>query len=387
MLAYYGTKISPNMIETQDEFLICKNVPIGRIGTMQYLARELQLDGDPNALITVTRDEETVFEPATLASFEGKPVTDDHPLEEVTADNYAQYAKGHVQNVRRGTGEWEGYIMADLFVADRNLINAIQSGKREVSCGYSCLYEANGDGTYRQQKIRGNHVAVVDHGRAGKTVSIHDSKQQERRKTMKKDRTRSILSMFARAAKDAEPSELDSIAEDAAEVLREGKPESETGSDSDITSTQDNIGEMLKKIMEMLTAKEEKEAEPKPEDEIDAMINELTGEHEADSEEATTVPAEEMDGCNAVNRDTAITILKHARQAVAEIKDPADRKRVTDALLASVRGQVGDTMGEIMAATKKSAQKAAEDGRAKEIDYEKQQGAYNAFNPHIKEAK
>ena len=83
MIYYYGNEISPNQIETVEGFLICKNVPIARTGEQEYLARDLALDGDPERVIKVNRYEADVFEPATLASFEGKPVTDGHPPEEV----------------------------------------------------------------------------------------------------------------------------------------------------------------------------------------------------------------------------------------------------------------------------------------------------------------
>ena len=53
MLAYYGTDISPNQTETVEGYLICRNVPIARIGQQEYLARELMLDGDPERVVTV----------------------------------------------------------------------------------------------------------------------------------------------------------------------------------------------------------------------------------------------------------------------------------------------------------------------------------------------
>ena len=109
MLAYYGSQISPHLVDTPEGFLICKDVPIARTGEQEYLARELMLDGDPERPVTVQRRPEDVFAPAALASFEGKPVTDGHPPESVGAENYAAYAKGHVQNVRR-QGD---YVTAD----------------------------------------------------------------------------------------------------------------------------------------------------------------------------------------------------------------------------------------------------------------------------------
>ena len=44
MIAYYGSTISKHMTQTPEGFLICRDVPIARIGTQDYLARELGLD-------------------------------------------------------------------------------------------------------------------------------------------------------------------------------------------------------------------------------------------------------------------------------------------------------------------------------------------------------
>lgn len=173
MLAYYGAQISPNQTETVEGYLICRNVPIARIGQQDYLAGELQLDGDPQRLVPVFRHQEDVFEPAALASFEGKPVTKLHPPETVGPENYGAYAVGHAQNVRRD-GD---FVTADLYINDPGLASDIRGGVlREVSCGYICQYEPEGPG-FRQTHIRGNHVAVVPRGRAGHEVAIKDAAQ------------------------------------------------------------------------------------------------------------------------------------------------------------------------------------------------------------------
>ena len=87
MLAYYGYTISPNQIETGEGFLICRNVPIARTGDQEYLGRELGLSGaDAEKVVIVHRPPEEVFSEAALASFEGKPTTDDHPPELLTPD-------------------------------------------------------------------------------------------------------------------------------------------------------------------------------------------------------------------------------------------------------------------------------------------------------------
>lgn len=81
MIAYYGSKISEHMTKTPEGFLICHDVPIARIGQQEYFAGELGLDGDPDRLVQVQRRPEDVFDPAAVASFEGKDVTQNHPPE------------------------------------------------------------------------------------------------------------------------------------------------------------------------------------------------------------------------------------------------------------------------------------------------------------------
>ena len=191
MRAYYGYTLSPNQLETNEGFLICRNVPISRIGDQDYVGTEIGLDDA--TLHSVHRKPEEVFSDAALASFEGKPVTDDHPPELLTPDTARMYEKGHAQNIRPGAGEWDGYVLADLHIHDRDLIEKIQSGKREISCGYECEYVQEPDGSYSQHKIRGNHIAVVDKGRAGKRAAILDAditqaqKAPERTESMKKN--------------------------------------------------------------------------------------------------------------------------------------------------------------------------------------------------------
>lgn len=170
-IAYYGARISPHMTRTPEGFLICHDVPINRIGDQEYTARELQLDGDPDRLVVVHRYPEDVFDPAALASFEGKDITQGHPPENLTPENQAAYSKGHVENVRRVGNN----TVADLYIKDPALASDVENGVvREVSCGYLCDYVLDGTG-YRQQRIRGNHVAVVPRGRAGHEVAIHDT--------------------------------------------------------------------------------------------------------------------------------------------------------------------------------------------------------------------
>lgn len=170
--AYYASKISENIARTPEGFLICYNVPIGRTGKYQYLASEIGAEG--NEIVDIYRQEEDVFDQRTLASFEGKAFTDTHPAEDVTTENWSRYAKGELKDVRRGKGEYSDCIVADIIVRDPITISQIESGcKREVSAGYSCDYKIK-DGKYYQTHIIGNHVALVQEGRAGHRVAIKD---------------------------------------------------------------------------------------------------------------------------------------------------------------------------------------------------------------------
>lgn len=389
-IAYYGSQISPHLVDTPEGFLICKDVPIARTGPQDYLARELMLDGDPDRVITVQRYPEDVFEDATLASLEGKPVTDGHPPENVGPENYAAYTKGHVQNVRRD-GD---YIVADLYINDANLANEVRNNvKREVSCGYLCNYVPDGSG-YKQTRIRGNHLAVVPKGRAGASVSIKDAapEAEKGRKTIM-SYWKTFLAAFAGAAKDAEPEELDKMVETTAAALdaepaekapdaepAKEEPAAEPAKDEETIKAPkgDDIGSKLDRILEMLEAKARGgrgEHRLHDESDLDEMIEKLSG-----GESAITVPIE--NDCAA--RDAAVELLKKVRPAVAAIEDKAARAKVTDALLSAIQGK--DVMQDIAKAALDSARANAE--QTKKTSYEKicadSSAAYAERNPHTK---
>ena len=237
-MQYYGNRISENISRREPEgYLLCLNVPVARTGMQEYLPEELGLGSGPG-FIQVYRPEEEVFAPETMASFEAVPVTNDHPRDGVDLDNIRRLQAGHAQNVRRGSGEEADLLLADLVITDERLIEAILDGKREISCGYT--YElAEENGRYIQRKIRGNHIAVVDAGRAGARVSIKDhmgSKgkaprapfpvkeytQIERRKVFMKKGLGKIL---ARMAKDGD---VETVAEFIEEMIGENAPAEET---------------------------------------------------------------------------------------------------------------------------------------------------------------
>ena len=407
MIAYYGTKISPNQLETGEGFLICKNVPIARVGDMEYMASEMGLKGD--GVITVHRSPEDVFSPAALASFEGKPVTSDHPPALITPEDVTMYERGHAQNVRRGTGEFADYVLADLHIHDAELIREIREGKREISCGYECEYVDDGDGTYSQRKIIGNHIAIVDAGRAGHKAAILDKKMPIPAERKKMSKHSVLLSLFGKAATGATPEEVERLAMDTAELMGEEKPAEaapadeapemeaapadeapEKTMDEKLYESIDALSAKMDAILEALAPKSEEPAE-EPKDPIDEAIEILSeakeekveDEEAADptGEEAVTVEAEEMNEEAPASMDgaTALAILKTLRPAIAGIKDATDRQAVSDAVLQMVRGTGTTDAARII--------KAAQNVQKPVNVVEDVQKLYDARNPHKKEVK
>jgi hypothetical protein len=176
MKYYVTSKLSDNIHETPEGFLLCIGVPIARIGEMLYGENEIPLDADEEGKVVINREEKEVFSPKTMASFEGKSITITHPTEFVNPENYSRLTKGHMQNVRRGDGENKDDLLADLLITSSDAINLVKNGLREVSCGYEADYTQTGDGTGIQTNIVGNHLALVDEGRAGGRYAINDHK-------------------------------------------------------------------------------------------------------------------------------------------------------------------------------------------------------------------
>lgn len=121
-------------------------------------------------------DEDELFDQAWLDSLTMKPVTDDHPPGMVQPDSYKEYAVGTIGADLRADGD---KLRGSLVVQDAAAITAINKGKRQVSCGYTCelhhtpgRHDTYGEYDAIQRKRRGNHAAIVDRGRHGEGVSV-----------------------------------------------------------------------------------------------------------------------------------------------------------------------------------------------------------------------
>lgn len=160
---------------TPEGYLLCRDVPVARIGTLMYGDGEVPVTADNTGLILIQRGEDDLFDPKTIASFEGKAVTDDHPDDWVSPSNWKELAVGTAQSVRRGDGVDSDFLMADLLITDQDAIDKVVGGKVEISLGYDADYVEISPGKGVQRNIFGNHVALVDKGRCGSRCSIGDS--------------------------------------------------------------------------------------------------------------------------------------------------------------------------------------------------------------------
>lgn len=161
---------------TKEGYLVADAFTV-RTGIQKYAGYEV---GRPDlAVVNVYRPDSEVFSEDSIRSFSHVPVTIDHPKEAVTVENWDKYGVGEVSTDALRDGE---RLRMPLILKDKTAVEAVQSGKRELSAGYSCDLVWNDgvaeDGTpYQamQTNIRANHVAIVQRGRAGPDFRIGDS--------------------------------------------------------------------------------------------------------------------------------------------------------------------------------------------------------------------
>lgn len=186
MLVYRYDVGTMGEVERLDNgFLRCPG-QLSRVGVFPYL----QPDG---SIRKELRLPDEVFRADSLATFEDAPLTNNHPplgQRILTAKTAGRYSVGHVRDVRQDSGA----IVAKIMITDAKAIAAAEAGKRQLSCGYRCdleLIEGTTSGIDGipdglrydaiQRNIKGNHVAIVNKGRAGDSSMLrldHDDAVQ-----------------------------------------------------------------------------------------------------------------------------------------------------------------------------------------------------------------
>ncbi|MGU9992781.1 DUF2213 domain-containing protein [Bordetella avium] len=281
---YTVQKLGEKQELTNEGFLLCRDVPIARIGELLYADGEVPVEATPDGLIKINRSPEEVFRPETIASFEGKPVTLDHPDDFVTPETWRQLAVGTVQNVRQGQGIENDYLFADLLITDAQAIEDIRSGLREVSCGYDADYEQVEPGRGEQRNIIGNHVALVERGRCGPRCAIGDKEPSMKKKTLVQRLwgafgTRDAAAM-TEAMEELETMDESEEKKDQKEAKDESEEKVDNDLDRDILARMDRLEAMVAKLVDGTTDEEKNDDEEKTKDTI---LNAEEGEHNTEA--------------------------------------------------------------------------------------------------------
>jgi hypothetical protein len=181
-----GAKIT----QTRDGYLAA--IPrVARTGIQLYRGSEL---GQPSkGIVKIFRDEAEVFNKDSLATFAGKPFTDNHPPKMVSAANWKKYSAGDAGDEVLRDGE---FIRIPMMLRDAATIKKVQGGKVQLSVGYGCEIDWTPGTTPtgeaydgRQTGIVVNHIAVVDAARGGDKLAIGDGGQETNHPLYKADGT------------------------------------------------------------------------------------------------------------------------------------------------------------------------------------------------------
>ena len=158
-------------------FWLIEDNPISRVGVFPYLGKQISPELEPDKIYMVYRPAEELTSPETIESFNAVPFIDEH---EMIGEGFTKYddrpAGGVLFNVK-ANGD---VLTGDFKIYSEELQEEIKNGKKELSLGYLCDYRLE-KGVYNgqrydavQQNIRGNHVALVNHGRMGSDVRVYD---------------------------------------------------------------------------------------------------------------------------------------------------------------------------------------------------------------------
>jgi hypothetical protein len=171
--------------EDDNGYIEIKNNPISKIGVFEYSGVQIDPDGtrglEPTRIYKVYRPPEELADLDCIESFKLVPWIDDHAM-------LGSYEEGLTPPEYKGidgvTGEdvrfENGYLLSNIKIFSEKLKKLVANDKKELSIGYRCIYDSQ-SGIYNgekydfiQRKIRGNHLALVDEGRAGHEVAVLD---------------------------------------------------------------------------------------------------------------------------------------------------------------------------------------------------------------------
>lgn len=178
---------------TADGYLVA-DAKVARTGIQQYLGSELGRSDMP--VVRVYRPESEVFAQDTMRSYAYRPMTVGHPGKMVDADSWRGVAVGQTGSEVVRDGE---FVRVPLVMMDSGAVKEFESGKRELSMGYTAEIVFKDGVTPEgepydaiQTQLRMNHLALVDRARGGGQLRIGDDNNPSKRKPPMSD-TKTVL--------------------------------------------------------------------------------------------------------------------------------------------------------------------------------------------------
>lgn len=248
-------------------YIEIKDNPISKVGVFPYSGAQISDELEPDKIYMVYRPEEELSDPECIESFKLVPFTDEHAMLGATNDGLLPAEEKGIHGVTGENVYYDAdgkYLRSNIKVFSEFLSDQIESGKKELSIGYRCIYDVV-PGVYNgqrydaiQRKLRGNHLALVSEGRTGPDVAVQDhfkftldsaelkkmaGENETQKETVKdedqvnRDNLRGLvkeLIMEALAERDTEAeTALDKTAKDADEDDKDKKKETEDADEDD----------------------------------------------------------------------------------------------------------------------------------------------------------
>ncbi len=174
---------------TNDGYIV-GHAKIARTGIQHYTAGELGLtDRAAGDVIRVYRPPSAVFDDKAMAGMAHRPVTNDHPADRVTSQNWKALAVGMIGGEVTSDGK---FVSVPLALMDQAAIDDWKAGKRELSVGYQCEVAMQDGVTPEgeaydavQSNIRPNHLALCWKARGGPELRLDHQPTGERTMALK----------------------------------------------------------------------------------------------------------------------------------------------------------------------------------------------------------
>lgn len=182
-------------VRTKEGFLKV-GASIARTGIQEYRPQDIKVSS-PKEKVRIYRSPDQVFSEDSMDTFGSKPITNNHPPSLLSSDNAKQYVVGMSDKSIQRDGE---LMRANLTFIDKDTIDRINSGKVQLSNGYTAdiemspgITESGEEYDGIQKNILGNHIALVEKGRAGTVCRLDDSGLETEDKNAMNENTQSIM--------------------------------------------------------------------------------------------------------------------------------------------------------------------------------------------------